>query len=154
MTRFERGKRTVEHVIGYCKVREAMAEARNDRYMKLHWQSVGLVVLEAFYGADYPRQSFCRATRVEYVPTVKPKTYGQLEVMKKPLQRVVKQIMVGQYDAHLKRSLTIHVDVLVCGHKIPVITGAYEGNHVRYRRCNECTPQKTYRRREMARRVS
>lgn len=154
MTRFERGKRYIEHVVGYCKVRKAMAEARNDRYMKLHWQSVSLVVMEAFYGADSPRQSFCRTARVEYIPTIKPKTHAQLEVMKKPLQRVVKQIMIGQYDKHLRRTLTMHIDVLACGHKVPVITGAYEGNHVRYRRCGECPAQKTYRRREMARRVS
>jgi hypothetical protein len=154
MTSTEKGKRLVEHVIGYCRVRESIAEARNDRYMKLHWQSVGLVVMEAFYGADYPRSRFCESTRVEYVPTIKPKTAAQLEVMHKPLVRVLRQVMIGTLDNHLGRVLRAYEDVLACGHRMPVIAGPYEGSSVRHRRCVHCPPQRVYKRVEMARRAS
>jgi len=142
MTRYQKGKRAITGIVGYCATRERVAELRNERWLKLHWQSVQATILEAFYGAEPPLHRFSEPARTRQDAPPRPQTRYQLEVRRQPLRRVV-AIFSVRHKMHPKDSgIAGWPERLTCGHTLPVYSAPYKGDRVRYRRCKDCIPQR------------
>jgi len=132
-------------IVEYCVQRERIAELRNERWLKLHWQSVQATILEAFYGAEPPLQRFSESDGTSKAAPPRAKTTYQLEVERQPLRRVTACVVEQVRGDPRWPAVQLNWDVLVCGHKLAVYGEPRETHRVRYRRCKDCTPQREAR---------
>lgn len=125
-------------VLDYLKRMEVRAEQQHNRWAALHYSLVHAFVFDHVHGSIPDFSPHTPDIRVQCDPGPRRMTLGQVEMLKRPIRKIVRRLEHTHTTPGTRLKTPLIVEVLECGHQMPERVRWFDEPLARRRRCAQC----------------
>lgn len=125
-------------VLDYLERCERRADLDCNRFAAIHYKGVWAFVFDHTFGGI--PQPWIHTPKLDYVdvPVLRKKTGYQIEMLKRPMRKIVRRVESVRKAAGGRLQETYIIEVLDCGHRLPERQRWFDETPAKRRRCADC----------------